>query len=603
MVSTSLSSRMLVLCLALTFAAVAAEFSYSEVLDALVANVKIVEDDDNEVLQGESPTVTLQYGTAYGNGGTVNSFYGIPYAVAPTDGLRFKSPIPWWAHYPKGELDASTPPPACLQNRDKTFPIVEPQSEDCLYLNVFTPHFANPKSALPVMFFIHGGAFEFGKGDSNLYDGSYLAEKYNVVVVNFEYRLGPFGYLALPELAAEAGGGVGNYGFQDQQAALKFVKENIGAFGGSSDDIMIFGESAGAISVCLHLVSPESKGLFKGALMESGFCSLHQPAHAYSIGEELVSSVGCSKASDKLACMRSASTSSILAFTPKKPLIPSLSSSFTWWPVEDKVTFMDEPFYSFGNGTFNSVPVVAGSNADEGSLFAYTLFSKSVNILDYVATCFSLCKSFKYTFQALEMYPPHLFKDNRDQITQVITDYIFACPTRRLMHLITAKQDKGFLYRFNVTPDCPAKQGYGPDPGVYHGSELTYVFGTGPSQNCTYNSKDVAVEDLMQTYWTNFAQNADVNQGTPTNFQWPSYDINSDTNIEFNIDGPTTQTNLLKKQCDLWDQVNPEMHDDGKAAEKLDLRSWEQLTFSEQSTLKQILKEATGIDVDHHNVE
>src|SRR5436309_782665 len=199
----------------------------------------------------------------------IASFKGIPFAAPPTGELRWKAPQPVkpWT----GIKDASTWGPACIQ--DPMFPRLfgAPMtvlSEDCLYLNVWTPA-KTAGNKLPVMVWIYGGGFVGGQTSVPLYDGTKLAEK-GVVVVSVAYRLGAFGFLAHPDLSRESGKGSGNYGLQDQIAGLQWVKANIAKFGGDADRVTIFGESAGGISVSMLAASPAAKGLFQRAISESG---------------------------------------------------------------------------------------------------------------------------------------------------------------------------------------------------------------------------------------------------------------------------------------------------------------------------------------------
>jgi para-nitrobenzyl esterase len=234
-------------------------------------------------------------------------FLGIPYAAPPTGELRWKPPVP---HSPwTAALDATVFGPTCAQpNAGLTYN----SSEDCLYLNIYTPN--PPRRHLPVMVWIHGGSFLVGSGQET--DGSMLAVKGKVVVVTINYRLGSFGFLTDKVLDAENPQHVsGNYGLLDQQAALKWVKRNIAGFGGDSAQVTIFGESAGGISVALQMIAPGAAGLFSRAINESGPSQIVlQPiALAQKQGDRLIATLGCRDASDMVACIRSKPTNQVLS--------------------------------------------------------------------------------------------------------------------------------------------------------------------------------------------------------------------------------------------------------------------------------------------------
>jgi len=194
----------------------------------------------------------------------VDSFLGIPFAAPPVGELRWRPPAPAAPWH--GVRNAITDPPGCPQNEGGLLPGVGSSTEDCLYLSVYRPAGSNTQTRLPVLFWMHGGGF--GSGAGWLYDGSTLAQRNDVVVVTINYRLGALGYLTSPALDAEQGNS-GNYGFLDQIAALKWVHRNITAFGGDPSRVAISGQSAGGGSACAMLASPQAKGLFSSAIIQS----------------------------------------------------------------------------------------------------------------------------------------------------------------------------------------------------------------------------------------------------------------------------------------------------------------------------------------------
>jgi hypothetical protein len=255
------------------------------------------------------PTVQTDNGPVVGRqAGGVRTFFGIPYAAAPVGDLRWRAPQP--------RVDWTTPREASAFGNVCVQPVTgmlegeeEAQgkivgNEDCLYLNVYARGNAAPGSRLPTMVWIHGGAFLFGAGSD--YDASVLAQKHGVVVVTVNYRLGSLGFLALPTLKAEAEGESGNYGLMDQQAALRWVRNNIVAFGGDPGNVTVFGESAGGFSVCAQLASPAAAGLFHKAIIQSGPCTSPNNSGAATDSTkrnlDYAAKVGCKNGS--LACLR-----------------------------------------------------------------------------------------------------------------------------------------------------------------------------------------------------------------------------------------------------------------------------------------------------------
>ncbi|MGN9793234.1 carboxylesterase/lipase family protein [Streptomyces sp. OZ13] len=312
----------------------------------------------------EGPVVTTRYGQVRGKAGqTANSYLGIPYAAPPVGSQRWKPPSPP-GRWP-GVRAATTPGNPCMQGAASSpwGDLAGPgtPSEDCLYLNVHTP----AQRALhkrPVMVWIHGGGFTVGSG--TFYDGSNLAAKGDVVDVTFNYRLGAFGYLAHPGLAEESPQGIsGNYGLLDQQAALRWVRDNIAAFGGDPDNVTVFGESAGGGSVCQHLVSPRAIGLFHRAVAQSG-CGFPLPTQEsqQDRGATWANSLGCAD----VACLRTRPADQVLG--------ASLNPTARWAPNVDGKVLPLQVTDALERGRFHRVPVLQGTTADEGRLTVATTY-------------------------------------------------------------------------------------------------------------------------------------------------------------------------------------------------------------------------------------
>ncbi len=313
-------------------------------------------------------------GQRTGADGKVRAYKGIPFAAPPVGKLRWRPPQPpasWQdlrectqfspicpqAPYPAGSVYAMAP---------------QPQSEDCLYLNVWTGA-EGAAEKRPVMVWIHGGALTRGAASIPVYDGEALARK-GVVLVTINYRLGPFGYLAHPALSSESEqGSSGNYGVLDQIAALRWVQRNIAALGGDPDRVTIFGESAGSWSVCSLVATPLAKGLFQRAIGESGGCfapmqflkeAKNGCPPAEKMGESLAAGLGVEAADNPLAAMREKSTEEVLKAAAKDLSLARAKANVDGW------VFPQEIVEIYATGRQNRVPVLLGSNADEGTTLA-----------------------------------------------------------------------------------------------------------------------------------------------------------------------------------------------------------------------------------------
>src|SRR5215471_12790244 len=325
---------------------------------------------------GDSAVVRTENGLVRGTvAAGVRSFLGIPFAAPPVGDLRFRAPQPaaGWS----GVRDATKFGSACAQvpgvfaangGRGSA-------SEDCLFLNVITP---NPARVLrPVMVWIHGGGFV--AGSASQYDATALAEKGGAVVVTINYRLGPIGFLALPGLSAEsADGSSGNYGIEDQQAALRWVRRNILRFGGNPLDVAIFGESAGGLSVCANLVSPRAAHLFQRAITESGPCVAPLPTLATAEAQSgaAAARVGCADPATQVACLRALPAGALL------------TSGGTSGPNVDGAVLPQQIPAAITAGQLNRVPVMEGTNHDEDRLFVaiqFDLAGRPVTAAQYPA--------------------------------------------------------------------------------------------------------------------------------------------------------------------------------------------------------------------------
>lgn len=438
--------------------------------------------------------------------GGVTVYRGVPFAATPVGDLRWKPPqpvAPW-----SGVRQAATFAPACMQ-RGVSMPGETPPavSEDCLYLNVWTPT-ADAGAKLPVIVWIYGGGWQNGSASMPLYWGDALARR-GVVVVTVAYRVGAFGFLAHPDLSKEsAAHSSGNYGLMDQIAALRWVQRNIGAFGGDARNVTIAGQSAGAMSVSILMTSPQAKGLFHRAIGQSGgFFEPVQLAPSYLLpnaeheGEAFAASLGAKS----LAELRALPAARVL--DGRMPSGPH--------PVIEPTVLPQTPFDAFAGGRQNDVPVLLGSNAEEARSL--------VDVKDVKAATFAadIAKSFgPLPPPLIDAYAPA--NDDQAKAARIAfeTDLRFGWDMWAWARLqaATGKRDV-FLYRFEQKPPFPAgpRNGW----GASHFAELWYMFDNLPQETWAWSADDRKLADTMAGYWVNFAKTGNPNgAGLPS---WPAF--------------------------------------------------------------------------------
>jgi para-nitrobenzyl esterase len=437
-------------------------------------------------------------------------YRGIPDAAPPVGDLRWKAPQP--AAKWKGTLKTNAFGRACMQT-NAALTNLPPPSEDCLYLNVWTPA-KSSNERLPVIVWIHGGGFVAGTPAEKLYHAEWLARK-GVVVVTVSYRLGVFGFFAHPELTTESGThSSGNYGLLDMIAGLKWVHRNIAAFGGDPEKVTIQGESAGAGAVSMLCASPLAKGLFRAAIAESGgsfgpvlanatFGEMLPLESAEASGESLLSTFGVKT----IAEARNIPADQLM----KK--IPRPMGHFR--PNMDSYVIVGDQYKLYQAGKYSDVPVLIGYNSDEGAAFGSPKSQQ-----DYVQSVRERYQQF--ADKVLAAYPGGETPDGKRTARNLMRDSSFGWNTMVWARLQTKTGlSKVFVYYFDEKVEPPK----GVDPASYgapHGSELPYVFRQltehgrpAPTAN------DEALSEMMRTYWANFAKTDDPNgHGLP---KWPSY--------------------------------------------------------------------------------
>jgi len=462
----------------------------------------------------------------YEDGLTV--YKGIPFAAPPVGDLRWRAPQP--ASKWEGVLQADKFAPGPFQGGNPP----SGKSEDCLYLNVWTPA-KSGSDRIPVLVWIYGGGFNGGATSERVYDGGVLARK-GVVLVSIAYRVGQLGFLVHPELSAESPHHIsGNYGLLDMIAGLKWIQKNIVAFGGDPDKVTIFGESAGGIAVSMLCASPLANGLFHGAISQSGG-SFGPPRPTTFPGENVKRLHDAESAGE--AYVRNNGFSSIAELrkidADKLPAIRGLA-----WPIIDGWVIPDDQYKLYEKGIFNDTPILVGYNSDEGASFMPPRTPE-----DYIASVRT--RYGKFADDLIKAYPvgsDTVPKTARD----LARDAAFGWHTWSWARLQSKMgKSKAYYYYFDQHPDYPEgspRAGYGSP----HGQDVAYVFGHLDTSNPQASEADKEISDAMGTYWTNFAKYGNPNgKGVP---EWPAFSDANPVVLYFNQTphtGPVPSVESLK---------------------------------------------------------
>ena len=496
-------------------------------------------------------TVVTDSGAVTGTlAGASYIYRGVPYAAPPIGPLRFRPPAPpaCWS----GERATTSFAAECPQFSGSSAGGVGTGAiagdEDCLYLNVWAPS-APPPAPLPVMVFIHGGGNVEGAGSLPSYDGQYLSEHGGAVVVTINYRLGTLGFLVHPALEAESAEHVsGNYGILDQIAALAWVRRNIGGFGGDPARVMIFGESAGAVDVCVLMASPLAKGLFARALMESGGCYQQPMAAEEPMGAQLASAAGCGGASDVAACLRALDAKTILqALPPTGNAIVSGLAAFK--PNVDGYVLLESPILALGDGSAAHVPMIVGANGDETGKAAAALQPPIASDAAYQA---AVDKQFgAYASAVLAQYPSSSFASPEQAYVAVTTDARFVCPARQTLRAAQAGApevaERRYFFTHAVENAGPAIRAQ----GAWHGEELLFVFHTfGAAAGYVPTAAESALSDAMVGYWSRFAAGGDPDGAGAA--AWPAFTAAGDEYLGLD-DTIAAGAGVRTARCDFWD--------------------------------------------------
>ena len=442
-------------------------------------------------------------------------YKGIPFAAPPVGDLRWRAPQPARKWDGIRQADKFAPGPVQGGNPPSG------KSEDCLYLNIWTPA-KSARDRIPVLVWIYGGGFGAGSTSEPNYSGENLAGK-GVVLVSIAYRVGQPGFLAHPELSAESPNHVsGNYGLLDMIAGLQWVKKNIAAFGGDPDKVTIFGESAGGIAVSMLCASPLAKGLFHGAISQSGG-SFGPPRTTTYPGENMKRLTDAESAGEAYA--KSAGVTSIAELRKiDASKLPSGRGMGMAWPIIDGWVIPDDQYKLYAAGKYNDTPILVGYNSDEGASF-----SPPKTPEDYIAGVRT--RYGKFADDLIKAYPVGLNtvpKTARD----LARDAAFGWQTWIWARLqAQTGKSKVFYYYFDQHPDYPddsPRAGYGSP----HGQDVAYVFQHLDASNPLVSKTDLDISEAMATYWTNFAKNG--NPGGESLPEWPAFSDANPVVMHFN---------------------------------------------------------------------
>lgn len=451
-------------------------------------------------------------------------FKGLPFAAPPVGDLRWrepKAPAKW-----SDVRQATSFGNSCQQ------------AEDCLYLNVYAPTTAKQGSKLPVMVWIHGGAFIFGSG--SVYDGTQFA-KQDVVVVTVNYRLGRAGWFAHPALTAEnKRGPLGNYGLMDQIAALEWVQDNIAGFGGNKKNVTIFGESAGAISINYLMLAPQARGLYHKAIAESGFGRLAaMPLHTTD-GSRSVEEIGnrfAEKNGIKGADKAAAVALRALSWEQITKEVGGVGSPDATLPMADGKMITGSAYAGFAKGDQARVPYLVGGNSDEASLTRRGLNPQML-----------LAGVKDRRDQFLAAFDPSNSGDASRVIARFITDQSISEPDRALARMHAKLGQPTYVYHFSYVPVSMREQSF----GLAHGGEIQYVFNT-PRQGAKFDDEGAAISKAANNYWVAFAKTS--NPGSAGGPAWPKFAANNEALVEFGYGGvPVVQKDFHKSRLDWVEQ-------------------------------------------------
>lgn len=473
----------------------------------------------------------------------VNAFRGIPYAEPPVGWRRWRAPaeLDRWS----GTRDATRFGPACHQPTARGTSIYaadeSPEmSEDCLSLNIWTPENAEN---LPVFVWIHGGALTTGASSEAMYDGRLLASE-GAVVVTINYRLGVLGYLAHPELSAESRRNIsGNYGLQDQILALRWVEENISAFGGNPENVTIAGESAGALSVMYLMASPQARGLFDRAIAQSAYMISTPELRSARHGDFAAETVGLYVQTR----LGRANLADLRAMDAQELTVAALGAGYSPWGTIDGEFLPEQLVTIFDRGEQAPVPLMAGFNQGEIRSLRFLAAPPSSDAATYEGAIRERYGAFADEF--LRLYPS---SDIAESVLATPRDGLYGWTAERLMRRQTALGQNAYLYFFDHGYPAADEGGY----HAFHAAEIPYVFGTSdrtPPRWPTIpdTEEEIALSSAMRSYWLSFAR--DGVPAAPGQAGWPAYG-EARAYLAFE-EGPVVRERLIPGMFELHEAV------------------------------------------------
>lgn len=533
-------------------------------------------------------------------GKTVDAFLGIPFAKPPVGPLRFRHPQPYVPHQDNSVFNATRLPNSCYQPLDEMFGsdfhgsnMWNPAtvvSEDCLYLNVWVPKPRLRRSA--VMVWIYGGGFYSGTTTLNLYDGKILAAENNVIVVSINYRVGAFGFLFLNDASVPP-----NAGLFDQLMGLEWIQQNIRSFGGDPNNVTLFGESAGAASVSLHLLSPLSRSKFQRAILQSGTANM--PWVAVTMTEALRRSIelaveilNCPSGKKKkkgegggmeevIECMRNVLPQTLV----ETQFVSSGVLQFPFLPVIDGTFLPDSPDELLRRKNFKKCPILLGSNLNEGSYFLFYELQEFLNLRLMSMNSKDFQKSIHRLFYYYPQYKQEISQSALDAIIFQYTNWLdpdddeanilaldsavgdsqFICSLNHFAHVYASAGQNVYMYfltqRYSVNP-------WPRWTGVLHGDDIVFTFGEALKQGLNYSKADADLSRTMMNYWTNFAKTGDPNQisGYQNLEEWPLHSPKGKEYLELNsrfLGDPDKSKAVGRgpriRECAFWDVYLPRL--------------------------------------------
>ncbi len=490
------------------------------------------------LLAAPDALVTTRSGPVTGQvTGGVATWLGLPYAAPPVGELRWQPPqppTPWTAPRACTAFGPVCPQDSSEQPFDRGA-VAEQQSEDCLTLNIWAP--AERGQARPVMVWIHGGGLVNGGASKGFYNGTAFAKR-GVVVVTINYRLGAFGFLTHSELGA---GPQGNWGLLDQIAALRWVRDNIAAFGGNPGCVTVFGESAGALSTCTLMASPAARGLFHRAIVESGAApnGVRTLAASQALWQTKLREAGVRDTS--LAALRRLPAADLVKAYHGIGATPGTSGQDML--CLDGTVLTESPAATFAAGREAAVPLLIGSNGDEGTLFTRRGGPRTKAQLEALLNRLSP----RAGAEVLKVYPVATDADAAKVYTEAMGDASFTATCRRVARWHAAAGQPTWRYYFTEVTALAQRMGL----GAFHGAEIPFVFGA--ADGAQYRPNHHRLAEQMNAAWAAFATTGQpAATGLPA---WAAYASARDNAMQL-CDQPKLIDGVRSAQCDLWDRLS-----------------------------------------------